>query len=270
MEAIQSQIIFLKLGGSLITDKNTPMTANRAVINRLAGEIAASRRANPALRLVIGHGSGSFGHVAAHKYATYQGSRTAQEWLGFAEVWQAARMLNQIVLESLYAAGLPVIAFPPSAGMITDRRKVIRNNFEPLQKAITNGLIPVVNGDVVFDRDQGSTILSTEEVFCYLAPLLHPVRILLAGLEPGVWADFPACTHLAPLITRSNLAQVAPGLSGSAAVDVTGGMAQKVSTMLSLTSEVPNLEVLIFSGSQPGLLQKALEGAAAAGTLLKA
>ena len=269
MEAAAPQIVFLKLGGSLITDKNTPMTPHLEVIDRLASEIVAGCRANPSLRLVIGHGSGSFGHVVAHKYATYQGSRTPQQWRGFAEVWQAARMLNQIVIESLHTAGLPVIAFPPSASIITDRRNVIQYNLEPLQQAITTGLIPVVNGDVVFDLHQGSTILSTEDVFCYLAPFFHPRRILLAGLEPGVWADFPACTHLAPLITRLNLAQVAPGLSGSAAVDVTGGMAQKVSTMLTLASQVPDLEVQIFSGQQPGLLLQVLQGADA-GTLLKA
>jgi len=264
-----SKLVFLKLGGSLITDKNTPMTPRMDVIQRLTGEIAASRRDNPDLRLVIGHGSGSFGHVAAHKYATYQGSHTPEQWLGFAEVWRAARVLNQIVLESLSATGLPVIAFPPSANMITEGRKVTQCHFEPLQQAISAGLIPVVNGDVVFDRRQGSTILSTEDVFCSLAPLLHPARILLAGLEAGVWADFPACTHLAPLIKRSNLAQVAPGLSGSAAVDVTGGMVQKVHSMLSLIDETPQLEVLIFSGSQPGLLQQALAGANT-GTLLTA
>jgi len=70
------------------------MTPRMDVIQRLTGEIAASRRDNPDLRLVIGHGSGSFGHVAAHKYATYQGSHTQNSgWV--CEVWHAARMLTK-------------------------------------------------------------------------------------------------------------------------------------------------------------------------------
>jgi isopentenyl phosphate kinase len=263
-----THLVFLKLGGSLITDKNKPRTACLEVLNRLANEIAASRRADPDLRLVIGHGSGSFGHVAARKHGTYQGSHNTQQWLGFAEVWYAARMLNQIVLESLSASGLPVIAFPPSANVVTSRREIVSFNFFPLERALAANLIPLVNGDVIFDTHQGSTILSTEEIFGYMAPKLLPRRILLAGLEQGVWSDYPACTRLAALITPGNLAEVAPSLHGSAAIDVTGGMAQKVNAMLDLVQKIPALEILIFSGSQAGLVQQALAGAAP-GTVLR-
>ena len=62
--------IFLKLGGSLITDKRSAETPRPDVIRQLAAEIADARRRNPDLRLVIGHGSGSFGHVFGHRYGT--------------------------------------------------------------------------------------------------------------------------------------------------------------------------------------------------------
>ena len=254
------QIIFLKLGGSIITDKDAPMTARLDVLERLAGEIAASLYANPDLRLVIGHGSGSFGHVTARKYGTYQGSQSHEQWLGFSEVWYAARRLNQIVIESLYKAGLPVIAFPPSASAVTADRQVVSYDFGALKQALNANLIPVVNGDVIFDLRQGSTILSTEEIFGYLAPGLHPARILLAGQEPGVWADFTACTNLIPLITPANQEFAIPGLQGSTSVDVTGGMLQKVKLMLALVQKVSGLEVLIYTGKTPGLCQQALAG----------
>ena len=61
---------FLKLGGSLITDKRQPETPRMDVIERLAQEIAAARAANPSLQLVLGHGSGSFGHIYARQYGT--------------------------------------------------------------------------------------------------------------------------------------------------------------------------------------------------------
>ena len=59
------ELIFLKLGGSLLTDKTRPQALRPDVLGRLAGEIAAALAARPALWLLIGHGSGSFGHVAA-------------------------------------------------------------------------------------------------------------------------------------------------------------------------------------------------------------
>ena len=49
-------MIFLKLGGSLITDKTGVEAARPAVLARLAAEIAAARAAQPGLPLLIGHG----------------------------------------------------------------------------------------------------------------------------------------------------------------------------------------------------------------------
>jgi len=56
---------------------------------------------------------------------------------------------------------------------------------------------------------------------------------------------------------------------GSQAADVTGGMASKVGQMLALVEELPGLEVLIFSGLQPGMVPKALLGECE-GTKIKA
>jgi isopentenyl phosphate kinase len=110
---------------------------------------------------------------------------------------------------------------------------------------------------------RGGTILSTEDLFEHLARHLHPERILLAGIEEGVWADFPACTRLIPEITPQNIPEVAPALGGSTATDVTGGMASKVKQSLALVQEIPGLEIGIFSGQKPGLLKNALLGATA-------
>jgi isopentenyl phosphate kinase len=67
--------IFLKLGGSLITDKTRVEHARKPIIRRLAREIKAAREARPDLQIVLGHGSGSFGHVAAKKHGTRDGAR---------------------------------------------------------------------------------------------------------------------------------------------------------------------------------------------------
>ena len=99
-----SQLFFLKLGGSLITEKTNVHTARLATIQRIAREIADGWKGHPGLRLVLGHGSGSFGHVPAHRYGTRQGVSTPAGWRGFTEVWHEARQLNQIMLESFYAA----------------------------------------------------------------------------------------------------------------------------------------------------------------------
>jgi isopentenyl phosphate kinase len=191
-------LTFLKLGGSLITDKNTPRTARKEVIARLADEIAAAQQADLDLRLVLGHGSGSFGHVPAKNYDTRQGVDSPEGWAGFAEVWYEAATLNHLVMDILHAAGLPGVSFPASGGVTARDGRVAVWNLTPLTAALENGLLPVVYGDVVFDTIRGGTILSTEDIFIHLARQLHSERILLAGIDDGVYADYPECKQLIP------------------------------------------------------------------------
>ena len=69
----------------------------------LALQIATTLQAQPNLRLVIVHGAGSFGHVAASEYKTLMVTRAPpllrivsaiqngrNYWEGFAEVWYQA------------------------------------------------------------------------------------------------------------------------------------------------------------------------------------
>jgi isopentenyl phosphate kinase len=260
MSEADPAFLFLKLGGSLITDKTRPHTPRLEVLRRLAGEVAAARQLTPGLQLLLGHGSGSFGHVPARRYQTRQGVHTPQEWQGFLEVWREAAALNQMVVEAFSAAGLPVMAFPPSAGLSAVDGRVESWDLAPLESALQAGLLPVVYGDVVFDRVRGGTIFSTEDLFEHLALRLRPDRILLAGLEAGVWGDYPRCIQLLSEITPENLEQVAPALGGSTATDVTGGMASKVRQSLALVQAIPGLQVRIFSGETPGVLSQALAG----------
>jgi isopentenyl phosphate kinase len=251
---------FLKLGGSLITDKTRPRTPRPETIARLAREITLSREKNPDLKLVLGHGAGSFAHVPAKKYGTRQGVYSDSAWQGFAEVWEEAVSLNRLIMAAFRDAGLPAIALPPSAGVIANDGQVISWDLGVLQAALMTPLLPVVYGDVIFDAMRGGTILSTEDLFIHLAHELHPRRILLAGLEPGVWADYPACTRLLPEITPEAVQSADISLGDSPGTDVTGGMASKVRQMVELVMEIPDLEVLIFSGEEPGAVVRALSG----------
>jgi isopentenyl phosphate kinase len=172
--------------------------------------------------------------------------------------YQAAA-LNTFVMEELHRAGVPALPFPPSACVMAREGKVARWDTEPLARALANGLVPVVYGDVTFDEVLGGTILSTEELFEYLAPHLRPTRVLLAGLEAGVWEDFPARTRLIPQITSDSYAKMRSGIGPAGSVDVTGGMESKVGQMLELVKTVPGLKVVIFSGETPGDLGRALQ-----------
>ena len=253
-------LTFLKLGGSLITDKGKPYTARIEVIRRAATEIIKAKRENAGLKIVLGHGSGSFGHYAAKEAGFKEGVFSASQWHAFHKVWFAAHELNHIFIKELNKSGLPVISFPPSASVTTENKHIVSWNLEPINRALENGLIPVVFGDTVIDRILGGIILSTEELFLHLIKDLKPDTILLAGKEPGVWGDYPNNTQLLQEISPGNYETFNSSIIGSDSIDVTGGMRKKVALMLEALRIEPNLNIEIFSGEAPGNIFKALSG----------
>jgi isopentenyl phosphate kinase len=250
--------IFLKLGGSLITDKTRIEHAHQAVIRRLAREVKAAREARPDLQLVLGHGSGSFGHVAAKKHGTRDGVQDRSGWLGYAEVAAAAARLNQIVTDVFVAEGVPVVSVPPSASARCEDGQLFYLDTFAVRTLLENGLVPLVQGDVALDTVRGATIVSTEDVFIYLVREFQPSHILLAGEVAGVFENAAMPSAIIPVITPGNVAQYAAALGGSHGTDVTGGMIGKVNQMLSVVQHHPRIEVRIFSGVPRGNVQRLL------------
>ena len=254
------ELVFLKLGGSLITDKTREATARVEVIRRLAQEVRAALSADPGLRLLLGHGSGSFGHILAHRYHVHTG---CTDWWGYAATGAIAARLNRLVTDTFLEEGVPVVSMQPSASARSRGGKLIEMAIAPIQDALNHNLVPLVYGDVSFDETQGSTIISTEQLFFYLTKLLSPDRIILAGEVEGVFTSDPLrdpSARLLPEITSGNIDQVRQMLSGSFAVDVTGGMLSKVLTMVELVRAHPALTIQIISGRIPGVVQRTLQG----------
>ncbi|HKZ70567.1 MAG TPA: isopentenyl phosphate kinase [Anaerolineales bacterium] len=261
-------LTFLKLGGSLITDKNHAQTVRADVLARLADEIASALTARPDLRLLVGHGSGSFGHSEAKKYGTKRGVKTPEQWRQFAEVAHVAAKLNRHVIDALRAAGIPAINALPSASVVCRDSVIVSMAVTPIQTAVENSLVPVVMGDVAVDEVRGGTIISTEDEFRYLAQFLHPNAILLSGIERGVLTRWPDGDVIS-LVNSANIDEIRSVLRGSHAADVTGGMESKVLEMLAQAQAMPGLTIRIFSGVEPGSVKKALLGQSEEGTVVR-
>jgi isopentenyl phosphate kinase len=269
-----SEIVFVKLGGSVITDKARTEAARPAVIARLAGEVARATIARPDLQLLLGHGSGSFGHVVARRYGTRRGVRTAADWRGFTQVAAVAARLNRIVTDAFLSAGVPVWSLQPSASARCRGGELVSLETTPVEEALDRGLVPLVYGDVALDEVQGGTIIATEQVFSYLARKLHPRDLILVGEVDGVLDRDPLLDPSArpvPEISAANWAAVREVLGGSHATDVTGGMLAKVEEMVELVRELAGLTVRIISGERAGALESALHGTAetAGGTVIR-
>jgi isopentenyl phosphate kinase len=268
------ELVFLKLGGSLITDKTREATPRREVICRVAGEIASAVASRPDLRLLVGHGSGSFGHFPAQLYGTRDGISSPEGWKGYVETGFAAASLNRMVVEVFRERGLPVMPFQPSASARCRDGEIADMAVGPIGMALENGLMPLVYGDVALDETQGCTIISTEQIFAHLAGRLTPDRVILAGEVDGVFTANPHSDDEAALIseiTPQNIQRVRALLSESRGVDVTGGMLSKIESMWRLVNTYPRMTVRVISGLRGGLVERALrDRALGIGTVLRA
>ena len=255
--------VFLKLGGSLITDKRTPETARQEIVHQVAAEIAQARTRDRSLRLVLGHGSGSFGHVYGQRYGTRAGVSTPEGWYGFAATADAAARLNRIVVGALLQAGVPAWGIQPGVALRCRDGRVEQGPEETVALALERGLVPVVFGDVALDSVRGGVIASTEEIFEPLVRHLHPQRLVLAGEVDGIYSADPLLHPEAErfaVLTPEQAPAFTAGLGGSHGVDVTGGMRAKVEQALEMVRTNAGLEIVICSGLRKGALAAALAG----------
>jgi isopentenyl phosphate kinase len=255
----------VKLGGSLITDKERDATVRRDVIARLARELAAVRAVLPHA-LLLSHGSGSFGHAAAARYGLHEGIRDGSQLSGVAVTQDQAHRLHRIVIEELIRAGLAPFSLAPSSFLVAEGGRPVEVHVEPLLRALATGLLPVVFGDVVTDRSRGASICSTETVVGALAPRLAAAGCPIAcvfwiGSTPGV---LDGEQHTIDAITTANIDAVLALASGAQGTDVTGGMRHRVETAWRLAEQ--GISSLILDGLEAGALERALLGHATGGT----
>ncbi len=257
----------IKLGGSLVTDKRQPKAFRRESAQSIARQLAEIHARQPEMRIVLGHGSGSFGHYEAQKHGTAAGVRSAEDRLGFARVGAAASQLSQLILDEMLAASLPALRFQPSAMQIARDRALKQIEIAPLQMALEMGYLPLVHGDVALDETYGGCIISTEALFARLVEPLGVERIILLGIVDGVMnRDGDVIPHIMP----SNFRRFTGAFGASDGYDVTGGMAQKVGEMLSLARRHDKLNIVIANGRRGDILPDLLLRDAQAGTRISA
>ncbi|HXU31072.1 MAG TPA: isopentenyl phosphate kinase [Thermoanaerobaculia bacterium] len=256
--------LLIKLGGSLLTDKETPETAHPERIERLAREIAAARERAEANgeRIVLGHGSGSFGHVAAAAAGLGKGPLEPKNLAGASRTQERAASLHGLVVEALRAAGLAPFSLAPSSFLLAEGGVAVDRFLGPLAHALRLGLLPVVYGDVVLDRTWGASIASTEAVLSEIASGLPALgieisRALWLGETEGVYDEEGATIpHLA------NLEDAAIGAARG--TDVTGGMRLRLETCLALSRR--GISSTILDGRAAGRLADAIRGEDVPGT----
>jgi isopentenyl phosphate kinase len=183
-------LTLIKLGGSIITDKERANFVRTDVLQRLISEMAKAQ-AEIGDHYILGHGQGGFAHIPAQKYDTMNGFLNEDSRYGMAVTQDSAAQLNRIVVAECLRQNLPAVSYLMSNALVTKNRVAQSWDSQVLQSYFAQGLLPITCGDVIVDAEQGCTIWSTEEILTFLAEHFskhgQPVRRIVHVTEvPGV------------------------------------------------------------------------------------
>jgi isopentenyl phosphate kinase len=256
----------LKIGGSVITEKNKDLDAKTQVINRLAEEIQQAKVES----LIIIHGGGSFGHPAAQKYDIKAGLREENQKFGFAETHHLMTVLNGLFMDSLVWHNIPAVSISPSSCITTENGRIQRFEDTPLRILLKMGFLPVLYGDAVLDAKLGFTILSGDQLISALATRLDAERIIIGVDVDGLYSSDPKIEKNAKMFTRltlEELKRLQDACGRPTVCDVTGGMRGKIAELLPIIERM--IPVIIVNATKPDYVCKALKGEKVEGTLIE-
>lgn len=230
------QVILLKLGGSIITDKGSNCTPRHDQIEQIVSWISVRWP----LPLMLVHGAGSCGHPEAHRYGLASGLRDGSS-IGIPVTHEAVSRLNDAVVQALRRNGIPAIGVHPLQGMVADNGRLVQPEVRHIMEMVRNGLLPVLHGDVVMDLSRGACIISGDQLVVFLSQALGAVKVGLATDVPGVMYG----RSVIPVLTPQTVSDVP--LGGSGHTDVTGGMQGKIQEMLVLAVAGKDSEIFHVS-----------------------
>jgi len=256
-------LIILKLGGSVITEKSKPFTANYESLNRLAKEISNAFNSSN-FNLILIHGAGSFGHTAVAKYGIDKGIKTKEQIFGFAETQKVMEDLNNIVVDIFQNENLPAIHCQPSSHAVMKSGKLHHMSLDVIKGFLKIGLIPVLYGVPAFDKEQKCSILSGDEIAPYIAKGLEAERVIFGVDTDGI---LDSNNKVIKEIIPEKFEKIKNYVKELKTTDVTGGMLGKLEKILMLVGTGTKVEIV--NATKPGIIERSLKGEEGLGTQIK-
>ncbi len=269
------ELVLVKLGGSLITEKTQEETPRLEVMSRLAEELAATL---PQLRsrgigVLLGHGSGSYGHVAAKRHGYREVAAGERRRTGAGAIHNRAETLHCMLVTALVRAEIECLSLAPSTFLVARDGAPVECWSRTVEMALHGGLVPVVYGDVVLDESVGYSICSTETV---LSALLERLREAGFSMQSAVWlgetdgildAEGRTLTTIRSGGGPPREGETLAALGEAAGADVTGGIRHRFETVSRLAEE--GVRSLLVNGLRAGAFSAALQGDAISGTVVE-
>ncbi|MEX1054147.1 MAG: isopentenyl phosphate kinase [Nitrosopumilaceae archaeon] len=245
-------MILIKLGGSIVTNKQRPLTPNLTAVNKIASQLKTIKEP-----VIIVHGGGSFGHYWSVKYDMHT-KPAKYDKRGVSVVKNSMVKLNKIILDSFLKHKLNPYCLPPTDfmhGSKPDPKKV-----EEISKIAHAGLVPVSYGDVLWYGKNKFYVLSGDRIMSILAKILRPTLVIFVLNVDGVYSNMKT-KRLLREIRGQKLSISKIGM------DVTGGMRRKIYEATTISKM--GIKVFFVNGNMPKRIVDAIKEKKFEGTVFK-
>jgi len=245
-------MILIKLGGSIITNKEKPLSPRKKSIDKI---VRALKKIDESI--IVVHGGGSYGHYWSVKYNMHTKPANYNTH-GVSVVKNSMVELNKIILDSFLKNKLNPYCLPPT-DFIFGNKPIIKK-IKEIEKIAKTNLIPITFGDALWFGKKKSYILSGDKIMSILANILKPRLCVFVLNVDGLYSD-PKTKKLIhelksdkPLIIKSSK-------------DVTGGMKRKVDEATKISKN--GMNVFFVNGNKPERIVEAVKRKKFHGTLFK-
>ena len=245
-------MILIKLGGSIITNKEKPLSARRKAIDSILNQIKRIREP-----MILVHGGGSYGHYWSVKYDMHT-KPAKYDMRGVSIVKNSMIDLNKIFLNSAVKNRINAYCLPPTDFM--NGNKPIKNKILTINEIAKSGLTPITYGDALWFGKKKSYILSGDVIMTMIGKILKPRLSIFVLDVDGVYSN----TKSKKLI--HDFKKEKPIISKNK-IDVTGGMTRKITEATNMSKS--GLKVFFVNGNKPKRILDAVSGKKFEGTIFR-
>lgn len=257
------KLIILKIGGSIITNKEIENSIKWNTVRMLGHEIREALRYLGDIRLILVHGGGSFGHPLAHKFKEKKGRYDAD---AFTAIRENMNVLASTVTLLFSHLGLKVTHFQSSSIFILNDGKIVKAFLDPITYSLKENIIPILYGDIAVDLSKSYNIISGDSIVAYLADYYDTIKVLYATDVDGVYTENPKINPSAKRIEKitvlkdkeTNTYTISANIRSEvlSSVDVTGGIYRKILDLARYVNK--NIIAYIFNGLVEGNIFNAI------------
>ncbi len=262
-----SDLLIIKLGGSIITFKDKPLTPNYHAIEKLSGVIKDLKKL---YKIIIVHGGGSFGHYWSVKYDMHTKPSIYPDE-GVSRVNESMIKLNHIIIEKFISRDLKPFSIHASSFVFNNMECSRDRIMDMIDMIENNDIIPITYGDVVHTTKGNFSILSGDSLMKILSINLNPLFSIFTTNVDGIYDSLGNGKIISNLLVSENnglLINTDANIEfTSMPFDVTGGMKRKLSESINIVKN--GIPVYLINGFYPERMMGVVNGGDFIGTSIK-